>query len=367
MERMINDRLVWYLESNGLISNLQCGFRSKRCTTDHLDRLETVIREAFIRNEHLAAIFFDLEKAYDTMSKYGMMRDLHDLGLKGRLPHFICGFISDCKFKVRIGFTLSNMKNQEEGVSQGSVLSVSLFSIKISNITKCLTPRVDGSLYVDDLLICYRSKYIHAIECKLQKGLDKLNKRATENDENARSLLKLERQKEGKERRKKKALILTRTSLNIIGKLICKIYCSSIPTQAISAIMAFNPKLIPLFDGTDSGQLVVEWVEKAELVCRLSGVKNIECVVPMRLSGGAYAFYQQLSKEKRANFACIKDVLYTAFTLNPMMAFKQFAVCHLRPGETVDILEVRRSRVWSVSSLLSCRSMWRNFFRPLPG
>ena len=29
--------------------------------------------------------------------------------------------------------------------------------------------------------------------------------------------------------------------------------------------MAFDPKLIPLFDGTDAGQSVVEWVEKAEL------------------------------------------------------------------------------------------------------
>ena len=34
---------------------------------------------------------------------------------------------------------------------------------------------------MDDLLICYRSKYIHAIECKLQQCLDKLNKWATEN------------------------------------------------------------------------------------------------------------------------------------------------------------------------------------------
>ena len=87
--------------------------------------------------------------------------------------------------------------------------------------------------------------------------------------------------------------------------------------------MAFDPKLIPLFDGTDAGQSVVEWVEKAELVCRLSRVKNIECVVPMRLSGGAYAVYQQLSEEKRADFACIKDVLYTAFALSPVMACKQ--------------------------------------------
>ena len=145
----------------------------------HLVHLETVIREAFIRNEHLAAIFFNLEKAYDTTWKYGIMRDLHGLGLKGRLPYFISGFLSDCKFKVRIGSTLSDVKNQEEGVPQGSVLSVTL-SIKINNITKCLTPGVDGSLYVDNLLICYRSKYIHAIERKLQQCLDKLNKWATE-------------------------------------------------------------------------------------------------------------------------------------------------------------------------------------------
>ena len=135
---------------------------------DDLVRLETVIREAFVRNEHLTAIFFDLEKAYDTTWKYGIMRDLRDLGLKGRLPHFICGFLSDRKLKVRIGSTLSDIKNQEEGVLQGSVLSVTLFSIKI-NITKCLTPGVNGSLYVDDLLICYRSKYIYAIERKLQQ------------------------------------------------------------------------------------------------------------------------------------------------------------------------------------------------------
>ena len=47
MERMINSRLVWYLERNKIISPMQCGFRKQHSTTDHLVRLESFVREAF--------------------------------------------------------------------------------------------------------------------------------------------------------------------------------------------------------------------------------------------------------------------------------------------------------------------------------
>ena len=169
------------MESNGLITNFQCGFRSKRSTVYHLVRLETFVREAFIKKEHLTAVFFDLEKAYDTTWKYGIMRDLSDFGLKGRLPHFIDNFLSNRNFKVRVGTTLSDLQGQEEGVPQGSILSVTLFSIKINNIVKALNPGVDCSLYVDDSLICYRSKHMHTIERQLQQCLNKIQKWALEN------------------------------------------------------------------------------------------------------------------------------------------------------------------------------------------
>ena len=109
------------------------------------------------------AVFFDLEKDYGTTWKYGIMRALSDFGLKGRLPHFTERFLSNRNFKIRVGTTLSDLQGQEEGVPQGSILSVTLFSIKINNIVKALNPGVDCSLYVDDFLICYRSQYMHII------------------------------------------------------------------------------------------------------------------------------------------------------------------------------------------------------------
>jgi len=74
---MINNRLVWFLERNKLITPLQGGFRKQRSTTDHFVRLESAIREAFIQRQHAVAVFFDLQKAYDCTWKYGIMKDLH--------------------------------------------------------------------------------------------------------------------------------------------------------------------------------------------------------------------------------------------------------------------------------------------------
>ena len=142
---MINERLVWYLETNNIITEFQSGFRHQRSTNDDLVRLETFIREAFIKKDHLVAVFFDLEKAYDTTCKYGIMNDLHDIGLKGRLPVFVQNFLSNREFKVRVGSTLSEAHNQEQGVPQVSILSVTLFSLKINNNVKCLNPGVDCS------------------------------------------------------------------------------------------------------------------------------------------------------------------------------------------------------------------------------
>ena len=77
----------------GLWITLQRGFRKQRSTTDHLVCLESFNREAFIQRQHAVAVFFDLEKAYDCTWKYGIMKDLHEAGLRGRLPCFIEGFL----------------------------------------------------------------------------------------------------------------------------------------------------------------------------------------------------------------------------------------------------------------------------------
>ncbi|KAK4327289.1 hypothetical protein Pmani_002230 [Petrolisthes manimaculis] len=106
-EKMVNVRLVYFLERGDFLSPSQSGFRKHRSTTDSLVRLEAAACEAFARHQHLVCVFFDLEKAYDTTWQYGILQQLHVYGLQGRLSRFLKEFLSGRSFSVRVGTALS--------------------------------------------------------------------------------------------------------------------------------------------------------------------------------------------------------------------------------------------------------------------
>ena len=117
---MINERLIGYLESNNLTSEFQLGFRSERCTNDNLVRLETFIRDAFVKS--MSLLYFSTWKSI----KY----DLAIWHTK-RLQTFFQSFFEKRIMQVRLGSTLSDLFDQEQGVPQGSILSRTLINIKI--------------------------------------------------------------------------------------------------------------------------------------------------------------------------------------------------------------------------------------------
>ena len=181
MERMINTRLVWHLEANGLLSNFQFGFRKGRATVDALLNLTNQIQQGFAKQHQTIGVFFDLEKAYDTTWRHGIIKNMYKMGIRGQMIRFINSFLSDRFIKVRVGSYISSPFPQEEGVPQGSVLSVTCFAIAINNIMEVVNLPVKGTLFVDDFAIYCTGYDAISVGRHIQKAIDAVSNWALEN------------------------------------------------------------------------------------------------------------------------------------------------------------------------------------------
>ena len=173
LEKIINFRLMYHLEQKELLSPVQFGFRQHKSTIDPIALLTSHIQTSFQKREQVVCVFFDLEKAYDTTWKYGILQTLYSSGIRGKMGFFIKAFLQERIFRVKIGNCLSNWHQQVEGVPQGSVLSCALFALAINGLPSALPNHVHSSLYVDDFALYSSSANGRSLERRLQLAINK--------------------------------------------------------------------------------------------------------------------------------------------------------------------------------------------------
>ena len=174
LEKMVNIRLMSFLESNRLLDDIQFGFRPNRSTTDNLVSLEHDLFTAFERKLHTIAVFFDIKKAYDMVWRWKILDKLHQFGLRGHLPIFIDNFLRRRFIRVRVGTALSDPVEVPQGTPQGSVLSCTCFLIAMHSIAADLPPDVRASLYVDDFTVYFSGSSTRIVERRIQLALARL-------------------------------------------------------------------------------------------------------------------------------------------------------------------------------------------------
>ena len=103
---MVNSRLYWWLESSGLINMNQAGFRAKSRTEDQLFRITQRILDGFQKEEHTAAVFIDLQQAYDRVWRKGLFLKMQNLGIKGNLYNWIKSFLTDRLIQTKMNNSL---------------------------------------------------------------------------------------------------------------------------------------------------------------------------------------------------------------------------------------------------------------------
>ena len=150
-ERMVNARLYWWLEVNGILSKQQAGFRTGQRTEDQLFRLTQKIIDGFQEEKSTVGIFVDLQQAYDRVWRKGLLWKMMEIGVHGNLYKWIRNFLNNRLIQTKISNAFSSKAVLEEGLPQGSALSCTLFLLFINDLPKSF--KSEKALYADDLTL----------------------------------------------------------------------------------------------------------------------------------------------------------------------------------------------------------------------
>lgn len=152
MERMINCRLNWWLESERKLPNLQYGFRRNRSCIDNLSILYVKILKSFQEDSAVSAAFLDIQAAFDNVLADILVGKMVKLGISPETCRFIYNLVLARQVTCRCG------EDEEvfwlyKCLPQGSVLSPILYSIYVTELDSINSQDCKLVQYADDVCI----------------------------------------------------------------------------------------------------------------------------------------------------------------------------------------------------------------------
>lgn len=125
---------------------------------------------------------------------------------------------------------------------------------------------------------------------------------------------------------------------------------------------SFDPRVITEYDGTAD---VVEWWSRSEMLCNHRGA-DAASVLPLRLTGGAFAVWAQLTEKERGSLETVRTALFAAFALDQYAAYDAFCSRRLQPGESADVYLADLKRLATLFGGVPDRALTCAFVTGLP-
>ena len=173
LEIIIKKQLVDYLELNNLILEEQSGFREHHSCEAALNIILQKWKESLNKKETVVAVFLDLKRAFETISRAELINVVHRMGIKGTALKWIRSYLENRTQVTKYDGKTSSEISVNLGVPQGSVLGPILFIMYINDI-KLILDKCQLNLFADDTVVYCTGKNINETVENVNNDLVKL-------------------------------------------------------------------------------------------------------------------------------------------------------------------------------------------------
>lgn len=176
LEKLVNKRLLAYLEGKQLLSANQYGFRKGRSTEDAVSNLVDHIVGNLDSGRRCVGVFLDLAKAFDTVSRKILIKKMERLGIRGIALEWFTSYLTERKQKVCLGDYESTLAEVAFGVPQGSVLGPTLFLLYVDGLCSLKLDNAQIYAYADDTAIIFLGKSWKEAYSAAEVGMQKVTR-----------------------------------------------------------------------------------------------------------------------------------------------------------------------------------------------
>jgi hypothetical protein len=136
--KILNNRLLGFLEQRNALHEAQAGFRTGRGCTDHQHTLSNIIQHRARQGLKTYAFFLDVRKAYDTVWRKALWLKLWCKRVQGKFLRFLVNMYGVTRCRTMTNGVHSDAFSIHQGVAQGCVLSTTLYDVFVDDLLRLI-------------------------------------------------------------------------------------------------------------------------------------------------------------------------------------------------------------------------------------